>query len=651
MTDTLESFQIISLNVNGLNDVRKRRLTFNYLQKFKKTVFLLQETHCQPGNGKLWKSQWGSTLFLTEESSNTGGVATLFTKDLDPVLSNITPSRSNRLLITEFSLMGEDFKVVNAYMPTSNNENLQMEILEELNLLINYDEGAHLFLGGDFNVSLHPEIDQLGYTNRDIPNKRYRDEIERFLEKLDLGDLWRIQHPKTFNHTWSRLGHFARLDYIFTPLNFPGLVQAYAPETIPFSDHRLVAVKIRPCPHPKGKGFWKFKTSLLHCEEFCKALGSTIEEAVIQAKDLSPQMRWEFIKFSIRECAIKTEKKRKLDQNKLEAELETQLIDLDKDLYRSSEIQEEYQVVKRELYQIQLARTRESMIRSKVKWVGEGERPTKYFLNLERKNYDSKVISSLFDAEGKVQTDPGEILKVEKAYFTKQYALNPLNVGALERGEGTEFLQPVRGISDLDRQLLNREISIEELEWALKDMQNGKAPGSDGLPPEVYKKFWGLLGLHLLASLNQAEQVGVLSSEQRRGIITLIPKKGKDKRYLQNWRPISMLNCDYKIIAKALAKRLALVLPNIIHPNQTGFVPTRFIGDNIRNIQSLIDFTQETGRSGLIVSLDFRAAFDSVSHPFLEKALESYNLGDNFMSWISTLYAQAESCVINCGLS
>lgn len=112
-----------------------------------------------------------------------------------------------------------------------------------------------------------------------------------------------------------------------------------------------------------------------------------------------------------------------------------------------------------------------------------------------------------------------------------------------------------------------------------------------------------------------------------------------------------MLNCDYKIVAKALAKRLANVLPKLVHSNQTGFIPGRFIGDNIRNIQALMDFTQGTGRTGLMVSLDFRAALDSVNHRFLIKALESFDLWDRFISWISTLYSQSESCVLNCGQS
>lgn len=348
-----ESFHLVSLNVNGLNDVRKRRLAFNHLKKFKKTVFLLQETHCKPGNGRLWKSQWGSLLFLTEESSNTGGVAILFSKDLDPNITAITPSESNRFLMAEFSISGEHYKIVSIYMPTSNRENLQREVLLELNDLLNPDGEGHIILGGDFNVSLNPKLDQKGYVNEDIPNKLFRTELNQLMERLDLGDIWRIQHPNANTHTWSRSSHFSRLDYIFAPNSFPGVLRASDPKTIPFSDHRMILLRIRPCPIPKGKGFWRFKTSLLNNEQFCEQLVLAVEKGVKETENLSPQTRWEYIKFSIKECSIKFDKKRREEQNKLEAELETQLITLEKNLYESNLIQEEYQLVKRELYQIQ----------------------------------------------------------------------------------------------------------------------------------------------------------------------------------------------------------------------------------------------------------------------------------------------------------
>lgn len=643
-----QSFKVFTLNVNGLNDVRKRRLVFGSLRKFKRSIFLLQETHCRPGNARLWKSQWGSPLFLTEESGSVGGVATLFSRDLDPSFSEIITSTHHRFILTCFSLNGEEYRVANLYMPTSDKEKNQLEILEELDAQLDISDGAHIFLGGDFNVALHEDLDREGYAHPYIPNRSFRSELKLLLEKLDLGDLWRIQHPTTKEFTWSRSDKMARLDYIFAPINFPGFIKTTQPRTYAFSDHRMVGITVRPCEKPKGRGFWKLKGYLLDRQDFCQQVAESIVKGEEESQDLSPDTKWEYLKLCIRECAISFTKKLNQEQNRLEAELETHLLELEKGIHDSKGVCEEYYATKRELYQIQLLKARESMMRSRVKWAGEGERPTKYFLNLERKNFDAKTLSVVFDNEGHLLTEAAEILKFELTFFTEQYAVNPDNWEAQELGGSADFLPHKESpLSDLDRQLLNRELSLEELERALKDMKNGKSPGFDGLPPELYKKCWGLLGKHLLASFNYFFEKGLLTPDQRRGIISLIPKKGKDSRHINN----CMLNSDYKVIAKVLAKRLSSVLPSLIHQNQTGFIPSRFIGDNIRNTQALLDFTKETGRSGLLVSLDFKAAFDSLDHRFLMRALESYNLGEYFLSWIATLYSASESCVLNGGQS
>lgn len=646
------SFKVASINVNGLGDVRKRRLVFNYLRRFKRTIFLLQETHCPPGNGRLWKSQWGGSMFLTEESGRSAGIATLFSRDLDPSFLGVNVSKHHRFLITNFSLQDEVYKIVNLYMPTSDKEKWQVETLEELHETLDPHDAPHLLVGGDFNIAMNPSLDREGYVHENIPNIFFRSELNHFLERVDIGDIWRIQNPTAREFSWSRSGKLARLDYLFAPLSFPGHIKAFHPRTCAFSDHRMIILEIRPCNKPKGMGFWKFQTSLLQRQDFCDKINEIIEQTVRDSEDLRPDLKWEFLKLKIREYSIRFAKELKQEYSCLEAELETRLLILEKEILNSPETQEEYYGIKRELYQIQLLKARESMIRSKVRWVGEGERPTKYFLNLEKKQFESKTVSSLFNGEGTLLKDSEKILQYENTHFTQQYSVNRENREALERGEGVPFLPPKESlISDLDRQLLNRELSVEELENALKEMQNGKSPGCDGLPPEFYKRFWGQLGKHLLASFLYSEEQGVLTPDQRRGIITLIPKKGKDRRFIRNWRPISMLNSDYKILAKALAKRLATVLPSLVHHNQTGFIPSRYIGDNIRNTQAIIDFTNETGRSGLVVSLDFRAAFDSLDHHFLMQALNTFQLGESFLSWISTLYESSESCVLNGGQS
>ena len=125
-------------------------------------------------------------------------------------------------------------------------------------------------------------------------------------------------------------------------------------------------------------------------------------------------------------------------------------------------------------------------------------------------------------------------------------------------------------IKDETKDLCESEITEEELSKALKDLPNNKAPGSDGIPVEFYKIFWPDIKDCLLDSYMTGKNLQYLSDEQRRGIINLIPKDGKDLRLLKNWRPITLLNSDYKILTKILANRLKKALPEIINADQIG---------------------------------------------------------------------------------
>ena len=130
-------------------------------------------------------------------------------------------------------------------------------------------------------------------------------------------------------------------------------------------------------------------------------------------------------------------------------------------------------------------------------------------------------------------------------------------------------------------------LSYEECKNVLESFQNDKSPGEDGFTVEFYKLFYDLLGEILVTSLNEAYEENELTISQRRGIITLLPKKDGSLLDLQNWRPITLLNVDLKIAAKAIAKRLETVLPKLIHPDQTGFVKGRYVGENIRLISDV----------------------------------------------------------------
>ncbi len=173
----------------------------------------------------------------------------------------------------------------------------------------------------------------------------------------------------------------------------------------------------------------------------------------------------------------------------------------------------------------------------------------------------------------------------------------------------------------------------------------------DGLPCEFYKFFWPKIKDVLYNALKHAYEKGELHISARRGVITLIPKKDKDINYIKNWRPLTLLNCDYKIIAKLLALRLKNILMKLIHSDQTGFLKNRFIGENIRKTLDLIEYTEQEDIPALLISIDFEKCFDRVEWQAVKGALKYFNFGEKFIRWIHILYQNIESCTTNNGYS
>ena len=126
-------------------------------------------------------------------------------------------------------------------------------------------------------------------------------------------------------------------------------------------------------------------------------------------------------------------------------------------------------------------------------------------------------------------------------------------------------------ITEEDSLLCNDLLTFEECEKTLGMMKNNKTPGNDGLTVEFYRCFWKYIGPLVVDSFNFSYEYGQLSSSQRQAVIVLLDK-GKDRTLLKNWRPISILNVDYKILSKTIAERLKKVLPGIVHYDQSGFI-------------------------------------------------------------------------------
>ena len=180
-------------------------------------------------------------------------------------------------------------------------------------------------------------------------------------------------------------------------------------------------------------------------------------------------------------------------------------------------------------------------------------------------------------------------------------------------------------------------------------MKNGKSPCCDGLTSEFYKFVWTNIKTSLLNSVNYGLETGRLSTEQRRGMLSLLPKKDMDRLFLKTWRPISLLNVDYKMLAKILANRIIKSLPYLVDDDQTGYIKDRFIGCNIRLVEDLIHYTSLTKTPGVLLSMDFEKAFDSIRWDYILSSLKAFNFGPNFIGYIKKLYNDISTAIINNG--
>ena len=173
-------------------------------------------------------------------------------------------------------------------------------------------------------------------------------------------------------------------------------------------------------------------------------------------------------------------------------------------------------------------------------------------------------------------------------------------------------------LSEEDRTICDGKLSKKECCDALLSLGDNKSPGNDGLSKELYVCSFDEIHPFLVEALNYSFQHGELSISQRQAVITLIEKKGKDKKFIKNWRPISLMNVDTKIASKAIAVRLKKVIPKLIHFDQTAYVNNPYIGEaNRLRIQSMLEYTAENEIEAILFSADFEKAYDSIEHTFI----------------------------------
>ncbi len=182
-----------------------------------------------------------------------------------------------------------------------------------------------------------------------------------------------------------------------------------------------------------------------------------------------------------------------------------------------------------------------SFIRSRAKWTEEGEKNSSYFFALEKRNYKCKSLSAL-NINNTLCKDPVQISDVISSFYENLYK------SEFQEDRCEAFLQqacnhaPV--VTDDLKSLCDEELTITELNNALKSMKKNKAPGIDGLPVEFYLHFWNILEKHIFNLFNECLRKEEMVTTMKQGVISLTPKSGKDPQFIDNWCPIILLTTD-----------------------------------------------------------------------------------------------------------
>ena len=334
-------------------------------------------------------------------------------------------------------------------------------------------------------------------------------------EKFNLNDIWRIRNPKkkvfTFRQNHSSGFLQRRLDYFFVSNNIEEFVIDAKVLPAFLSDHSPILISYSPYSDiEKSAGFWKFNNSLLLNENYTVSLKKLISDTKTKFNSddfADSQVKWEFLKYEIRKFTIEFSKRLARDQRRKKNSLEAKLITLENDLNTSKCLQD-YNECKRELDEIYEKIAEGIRVRSRCQWYEEGEKSTKFFLNLEKFHGRQGKIRKIIIDDHEI-TDSTRIRKHLKTFYESLFKKTVFKT-SLEYDNFLENIDiPILGIED--KTLCERELTKSDFLEALLSMQNNKTPGNDGLSKEFYVYFWNEIKEYFVNSWKVGVKKKILS--------------------------------------------------------------------------------------------------------------------------------------------
>lgn len=654
---------VVTFNARGLRRTVKRRALFRFFhQNYPSHVIVLQETHSSQRDVSYWQAEWGSQIVVSHGlSTSECGVAVLLPRSLLQGCC-VTPfyiDSKGRLVALNLAYDNCAIKLFAVYAPTQGNSRERTEFLQTLRAelqKLSPDECANTVMCGDFNIHLS----ELDIDKENFSLSQFSKSFLNLLNDFNFVDVWRDRFPTVRRYTWRQFAPLrqSRIDYVFVHRR---LLTNHVLRSIDIrpgilSDHCIVNLEMILYSSSKGPGLWRFNNSLLEDDAFVSFVkneirkakaGSGIYEGVsdlgLLLEMISGEIRAYSVVFSKRKARQKREQSQRLIEEFIECEIEMCNNPTD-------DIISQYQALKDRVSEIEEEKGFAAMIHSGARWMEQGEKPSKYFLGLCANKASKKHINVLQSAQGNMITENKDILEYCKSHFEDVYESKRDSSDQSRNFERLFGAINCPKLSETDRAACDGPLTNEECKSALDGMLNNKAPSVSGFSKEFFRFFWDDIGDLVVGYVNEAKENGMFFITQRRGVITLIPKKG-DQKFIQNKRAICLLDIVYKTVAKVLASRMMSVMHKLVEQDQTGSIRGRFIGANLRTISDVIYYCETDQLEGILMALDFKNAFNTVEYDFVYAVLNLFNFGENFVSWVRLLHRGTELAIINNGFT
>ena len=365
--------------------------------------------------------------------------------------------------------------------------------------------------------------------------------------------------------------------------------------------------------------------------------------------NINPELFFDTIINRINNCCISFQssfiKSQKKEKNEISKELLSlkNAVDIDNvDLQRIFDLENKLTLIENE-------ENLKSIENSKYFNILNTEKGSKPYAKLLNKISNQNVLGPLKDDNGQDFNTIKDRDTYLVNHFKNKFETPFIPTITIEQFMGEHYDHPLcnlHKLSDEQKHDLDLPITLTELDLSLNTSNLKSSPGGDGISIKLINEFWAFLRIPLLNALNFMINKGKLSQNMRNSKITLIKKNGQvDNKKIKNLRPIGNLNACYKLFSGVISNRLQKVMPTITHKSQKAYSNINSIQEGIIHTYELIAKTLHFNTSLSILSLDFSAAFDTLSHKHIIESLKFANFGNFFISLVKLTFTDRFACI------